>query len=60
MAALREDASAAESSIHRRVVVGTVLLVAGAAGMGLGLFSEVDNAVWWIGGGSSASSSAPR
>ena len=34
--------------------------VAGAAGMGLGLFSEVDNAVWWIGGGSSASSSAPR
>ena len=59
MAALREDASAAESSIHRRVVVGTVLL-AGAAGMGLGLFSEVDNAVWWIGGGSSASSSAPR
>lgn len=51
MAALREDASAAESSIHRRVVFGTVLLVAGAAGMGLGLFSEVDNAVWWIGGG---------
>jgi putative ABC transport system permease protein len=51
MAALREDAAMAESSIHRRVVLGTVLLVAGAVGMGAGLFTDVDNAVWWIGAG---------
>ena len=51
MAALRDDASVAESSIHRRVVFGSVLLVAGAAALGVGLFGDVESAVWWIGGG---------
>jgi len=51
MAALREDASVAESSIHRRVVFGAGLLVLGAVGMGLGLFGELGQPVWWIGAG---------
>ena len=51
MAALREDASVAESSIHRRVVFGAALLVLGAVGMGLGLFGEQEQPVWWIGAG---------
>lgn len=51
VAALRDDAVLAETSLHRRVLVGTVMTVAGAGALVLGLVGEVANAVAWVGGG---------
>lgn len=51
VAALRDDVAMPEQSIHRRLVIGLSMVVLGGAGMGLGLFADVDNAVWFVGGG---------
>ncbi len=39
VAAMRDDVVVAESSMHRRVIVGLVMIVLGAAGMAVGLFA---------------------
>lgn len=51
VAAMRDDVTLAETSMHRRVVVGTALAVAGAVAMGVGLFADVPRAIVWVGGG---------
>ena len=60
MAALREDASAAESSIHRRVVVGTVLRWRALPGWVWACSARSTTRSGGSAAGSSASSSAPR
>ena len=40
VAAMRDDVSVAESSMHRRVVVGLFLVALGVAGMAVGLFVD--------------------
>ncbi|MEO8518629.1 MAG: FtsX-like permease family protein [Dermatophilaceae bacterium] len=49
--AMRDDGAMAESSIRRRTLIGTAMTVAGAAAMGVGLFTDVPNAIAYIGGG---------
>ncbi|MDI6911029.1 FtsX family ABC transporter permease [Nocardioides sp.] len=49
--ALRDDVALPESSIHRRLVAGIVLLVVGAAALTAGLFLDVPRAGWLVGGG---------
>jgi putative ABC transport system permease protein len=49
--ALRDDVAMPESSIHRRTVLGTVMTALGAVAMGVGLFTDISNAIAYIGGG---------
>ncbi len=42
VAAMRDDIALPESSIHLRVVIGSVLVAAGAALLGVGLFGDFD------------------
>jgi len=49
--ALRDDVAMPESSIRRRSIVGAVMTALGAAAMGVGLFTDVSNAIAYIGGG---------
>ena len=49
--ALRDDVAMPESSIRRRTIIGTVTTVVGAAALGVGLFTDVPNAIAYIGGG---------
>jgi putative ABC transport system permease protein len=49
--ALRDDVAMPESSIRRRTLIGTAMIALGAAAMGVGLFTEISNAVAYIGGG---------
>jgi putative ABC transport system permease protein len=49
--ALRDDIAMPEASIRRRTVVGTAMAAAGAAAMGVGLFTDVPSAIAYIGGG---------
>jgi putative ABC transport system permease protein len=49
--AMRDDIAMAPSSLHRRSIAGTVLLVLGAVALGAGLFSEISRPLWWVGGG---------
>jgi len=51
MEAMRDDVAMPESSIHRRTVVGTAMTALGAAAMGVGLFTDIANAIAYIGGG---------
>jgi putative ABC transport system permease protein len=51
VAALRDDVAMPEASIRRRLVIGTSITVFGGVGMLLGLFGDVGNAVWVVGGG---------
>ncbi|MPZ96957.1 MAG: FtsX-like permease family protein, partial [Propionibacteriales bacterium] len=51
VAALRDDVALPESSIHRRMVVGLTMVALGSVGMGVGLFTDVDRAAWYVGGG---------
>lgn len=51
IAAMRDDVTLSETSIHRRVIVGGVLAALGAVGLGLGLFADVPSPLWWIGAG---------
>ena len=49
--ALRDDIALPETSIHRRLLVGTVAIVVGAAAMGAGLFADVPRGGWVLGFG---------
>ena len=49
--ALRDDVALPESTIWRRLVAGVVLVVAGAAAMALGLFTDVRHGGFFVGGG---------
>jgi putative ABC transport system permease protein len=49
--ALRDDVALPESSIHRRLVAGTVLIAAGAVALTAGLFFDVPRTGWLVGGG---------
>lgn len=47
--ALRDDVAMPHSSLTRRMIIGTTLVLAGAAGMAAGLFFDVPRAGWAIG-----------
>jgi putative ABC transport system permease protein len=49
--ALRDDVAMPESSIRRRTIVGAAMTALGAVAMGVGLFTDVSNAIAYIGGG---------
>lgn len=49
VAAMRDDITLAESSMHRRVITGTVMALIGAGAMFAGLFTGVPKPVVWIG-----------
>jgi putative ABC transport system permease protein len=49
--AMRDDVAMPERSIRRRTIVGTAMAALGAAAMGVGLFTEISNAIAYIGGG---------
>ncbi len=51
VAALRDDVAMPESALHWRLIAGTALIVAGAAGMLAGLYADVPSPGWWVGGG---------
>ncbi len=46
---MRDDIALPETSIHRRLLVGTVAIVVGAAAMGAGLFADVPRGGWVLG-----------
>ena len=49
--ALRDDVAMPESSIHVRAAIGTAMTVLGAVALGVGLFTDLPNALVSIGGG---------
>jgi putative ABC transport system permease protein len=49
--ALRDDVALPETSIHRRLVAGTALILAGAVALTAGLFFDVPRTGWLVGGG---------
>jgi putative ABC transport system permease protein len=49
--ALRDDLAMPESSIRRRTLIGTAMTALGAGAMGIGLFTDIANAIAYIGGG---------
>jgi putative ABC transport system permease protein len=49
--ALRDDLAMPESSIRRRTLIGAVMAAIGAGAMGVGLFTDISNAIAYIGGG---------
>jgi putative ABC transport system permease protein len=49
--ALRDDVAMPESALHRRLLLGIVLIVGGLASLYLGLFSDVPHGGWWTGAG---------
>ncbi len=49
--ALRDDVAMPESSLRRRLLLGVVLIVAGAAALGAGLFADVPHTGWFVGAG---------
>jgi putative ABC transport system permease protein len=51
VAALRDDPSLDEGPLHWRVGLGALLILVGAAALGTGLFADVPNAIWYVGGG---------
>lgn len=51
VAAMRDDIAMPESSLRRRLVVGSLLVVAGGAALAGGLADAVDRAGWFVGGG---------
>ncbi|HET6653512.1 MAG TPA: FtsX-like permease family protein, partial [Nocardioides sp.] len=49
--ALRDDVAMPETSLHRRLLLGIVLIVGGLVALYLGLFTEVPRGGWFTGGG---------
>lgn len=49
--AMRDDIAMPESSLHRRLVAGTVLAVAGGVSLAAGLAGALPRAGWFVGGG---------
>jgi putative ABC transport system permease protein len=53
--ALRDDVAMPEAALRRRLLLGSVLTLAGAAAMLGGLYLELPEPTWWVGGGVLAS-----
>jgi putative ABC transport system permease protein len=51
VAALRADVAMPEAALHRRLVLGGALVLAGAGGLAAGLWADVPRAGFWVGGG---------
>jgi putative ABC transport system permease protein len=51
VAAMRDDIALPESTLHRRVWVGSVLFVIGLWNTWLGAFTQVDHSTYWVGSG---------
>lgn len=51
IAAMRDDAAAAEGGLHRRVLVGSAMTVLGVVLLGLGLFASLPKPTYWVGAG---------
>ena len=51
VAALRDDVALPESALHRRLVVGVVLVAGGIGCLLTGLYGAVASPAWWVGGG---------
>lgn len=49
--AMRDDIAMPESSLRRRLLIGVVLVVAGAAALAAGLLDAVPRPGWFVGGG---------
>jgi putative ABC transport system permease protein len=49
--ALRDDVALPETALHRRLLAGVGLVVAGLVALWLGLFSDVPRGGWAVGGG---------
>ncbi|WP_068396579.1 ABC transporter permease [Kribbia dieselivorans] len=51
MAAMREDVVVEEGSMRNRLIIGAVIAILGAVALSLGLFTDIDNALYYVGGG---------
>lgn len=51
IAALRDDVAMPESTLHRRLLIGTVMTMTGVAAGAVGLFVDVPKPGYWVGGG---------
>ena len=51
IAALRDDVAMPESSLRRRLLVGTVMMLAGVGAGAVGLFGDVPKQGYWVGAG---------
>ncbi|MCW2849777.1 MAG: hypothetical protein JWR90_3751 [Marmoricola sp.] len=51
IAALRDDVAMPESSLHRRLLVGTLMMLVGVAAGAVGLFADVPKQGYWVGAG---------
>ena len=51
IAALRDDIAMPEESLRRRLVVGSLMVVIGAAAGAVGLFADVPKSGYWVGSG---------
>ncbi len=51
VAAMRDDVTLTETSMHRRVIVGAVLAVIGAVSLGIWLFADPVEPMIWVGAG---------
>ena len=51
IAALRDDVAMPEASLRRRLAVGTAMLVVGVVAGAVGLFTDVSDSGYWVGGG---------
>ncbi len=51
IAALRDDVAMPESALRWRLLIGTLMGLAGVAAGAVGLFGEVPKAGYWVGGG---------
>ncbi len=49
VAAMREDVEVGETPLRRRVALGALLVGVGAVALGLGLFADVPDHLWWVG-----------
>ena len=54
IAALRESMSSTTELSRRRTIAGALVTVAGAVGLGLGLFGNIGNGLQWLGAGTLA------
>jgi putative ABC transport system permease protein len=51
VAALRDDVAMPESALHWRLIIGTGMILVGAAAMLAGLYADVPSPGWWVGAG---------
>ena len=51
VAAMRDDVAMPESTLHRRIWIGSVLFVIGLGNTYLGAFTSINDSAYWVGGG---------